>query len=296
MYSSLLNDVVGDALDVATGADKIPGFAEMLVEPGETIATYAPGKFDTVFFLSVALDTTTDGFVAHVEPDRQTTEVIREWLIRSKTSSAPIIEVPFKLDLEDSQTRRRSTNFGILVADIMRRESSNDPADLGLMSGGTFRLDRDISAHETLTERTLRDIFYYDNRVLEYALSGRDILSILSAANCRQTGSASPTDEADGEFVQVAGLTISSAAGQPVTRDAVRCPGQATKLDDGARYRVVTTNYLAQTSPVYRDFFASAEPREVAPNLRDLVGSALRRLTPADWSSLRARTDGWRRP
>ncbi len=94
--------------------------------------------------------------------------VIDAWLQKFPEPVTPILRSPLELELADTAIRCRSTNFGNFVADIMagRRRDRNPQrprADVAVINGGAFRLDRAIGLGEPISPKLLCDIFYHNN-------------------------------------------------------------------------------------------------------------------------------------
>jgi hypothetical protein len=66
---------------------------------------------------------------------------------------------PGPLDARDEHLRRGATDFGVFVAECVRREGR---ADIALLNAGTFRCDAELP--RVLQLRDLRDTFLYDGK------------------------------------------------------------------------------------------------------------------------------------
>jgi 2',3'-cyclic-nucleotide 2'-phosphodiesterase (5'-nucleotidase family) len=219
------------------------------------------------------------------------------WSRETRESAATILVSPVVLDAEDSSLRLRSTNLGNLLADIMRGGAppvgrTTAVADVALLNSGAVRIDRKLAAGETLSQRTICDLFFYEDRISIYDLPGAAIRGALakSLGLCRAGGG-----EGDGNFLQISGLQVAATAVGSVDVEFVDHTGAVTPLNDSRNYRVATNSYVAERA--YRDFFAGHAPVPVyAANGRDttldrLMEDSLRRIAAADAASLLARFD-----
>ncbi len=91
--------------------------------------------------------------------------------------------------------RGRETALGNFLADSARQRMQTD---IALINGGSIRLNDNIRPGP-LTLYDLEGIFYYDNQLVSFALSGQQIVDILR-------NSVSKSHLGDGRFLQVSGL------------------------------------------------------------------------------------------
>jgi hypothetical protein len=80
-----------------------------------------------------------------IPPDTKVSDRIKDWLNQFSETTAMIIRAPIDLHLEDKLVRRKSTNFGNFIADVVRhggvqRRFSERRCDVGLINSGGFRL------------------------------------------------------------------------------------------------------------------------------------------------------------
>ncbi len=200
------------------------------------------GGIPVVF--SVNIDTSAELF-QKIRPDKDIEALILGKVAQHKRQT--FFQCPTRLGLADQFVRSQSTNFGNFVADCMLQAAGS--AACALINGGSFRLGRDLMEGEDLTDLVLGDIFYYDNEVLVYKLTGDLLTKVFKqAVNLRGKG----------DFLQIAGMKI---------RDGVPDPA----LNSSQCYLVVTTNYIAGQSRHYRDLFAQGSQNSVVGSLKDLV-------------------------
>ena len=202
-----------------------------------------------------------------------------EWVARKPELSKIVGTAPIRLELEDAKIRTRPTNFALMCCEIMRGRFSERPlADVALITGGTFRLDRDIEQGETLTCRLLEDIFYYDNKLFEYEVGGSVLLKILDQSQkFVPTGVETEESEGSGEFLEMSGfwVTNSTSGGPLLPTDVTPVDLVRNVLDPGTVYRIVVTNYVSELSDAYKNFFTDLKPQEVVENLRVEVQNSL---------------------
>lgn len=198
-------------------------------------------------------------FVDLVPEDRKIRQAIAGWVDEYPGGSAVIATTPVELTIRDKMVRSGSTNFGNFVADVVRSSSTN--VDIGLVNGGSFRLGRELKAGETITGRTLCEIFYHANDIRIYNMAGalvRDLL--LQSLEHRRSG-----QEGHGDFLQVSGVTIDAREGKAPHIDVGHSP-----LHLDRRYLIATTEYVAEKA--YKDAFKAAQLLTVAaPSIRNAV-------------------------
>jgi 2',3'-cyclic-nucleotide 2'-phosphodiesterase (5'-nucleotidase family) len=271
---------------------------EAVVETEGPVVHWSHGKNERTFILSVAIKTDHQMFLERVPCSPQTKERIEYWAAQANRKNPFFTErlakVPTTLTLQDHLIRSESTNFGKLTAELLRnclRQREDTPADVGLINGGTFRLGRDIREGEWITGRTLSEIFYYENVIAEYRLSGRALLGLLNLCHERRPSSGQMSEaEGDGQFVQIAGILVACRRGVAISWDNVSFVKSGQPLELDREYSVVTTDYLA-TKGRYAKLFGKPI-REAPQKLRTLVANSL------DWMLAEANSDwvrshGW---
>jgi 2',3'-cyclic-nucleotide 2'-phosphodiesterase (5'-nucleotidase family) len=221
-----------------------------------------------VFAYSLALHTQRPEFIDVVPEDPRIRQLIEKWLQKSPEPSTPIVLSPVEFELEDGTVRKRSTNFGNFVADIVRgsrnrRNASRTQAQIGLLNSGGFRLDRNIDRGEPINRKLLCDIFYHNNKIREFQLSGKKIREILGTS-ARLGG----TDEGDGDFLQISGLRVAIQGATPGAIELLNPGGLWIPLNDNDVYRVATTDYVSKISTAYSRFFQGSDELEVEPEIR----------------------------
>ena len=150
--------------------------------PGFGIA-YRDKGGEGIFIFSMALNTQSLAFKRLVAPDAKLHRRIRRWNSRCTHSEVPFAIAPVELRVTDQEVRRFSTNFGNLIADIVRNGPvfaccGHHQAAIGLINSGSFRIDRNIQGGELISMRTLCDVFGHSNAVCCYTLKGSALLSI----------------------------------------------------------------------------------------------------------------------
>jgi 2',3'-cyclic-nucleotide 2'-phosphodiesterase (5'-nucleotidase family) len=221
-----------------------------------------------IFAYSLALHTQRPEFINVVPEDPRMRQLIDKWLQKSPEPSTPILLSPVEFELEDGTVRKRSTNFGNFAVDVVRgsrnrRNASRTQAQIGLLNSGGFRLDRNIDRGEPINRKLLCDIFYHNNKVRQFELSGKTIREIL-AITARLGG----TDEGDGDFLQISGLRATIKGTTPGAIELLDPGGQWIALNNNDVYRVATTHYVSKISSAYSRFFQGRDELEVEPEIR----------------------------
>jgi 5'-nucleotidase/UDP-sugar diphosphatase len=150
-------------------------------------------------------------------------------------------ETEVDLDGERRNVRRRETNFGDLIADIIRHISR---ADVAIVNGGGIRTS--IRKGEI----RVKDIYTalpFDNYIVAIRLAGKQIREALEHG-------VSTVEEEEGRFPQVSGLTFTySRSGKRGSRiKEIFIAGKAINpLQD---YTVATNDFLATGGDGYKIF------------------------------------------
>lgn len=232
-----------------------------------------------VFAYSLALDTHRREFIELVGEHSQVRATIEHWLAKSPESITPILKVPVSFILADAEIRRRSTNFGNFVADILsgrrkERNSARRETDISFVNSGGFRLDRDLGIGEPISRQLLCDIFYHNNRILRFDLEGTAVERIVQACTrLLETPNAS-----HGDFLQLSGLRVTAQAGSPKAIEVQEGVGSWSKLRPDARYSVATTEYIALSSELYAPIFKGHLSDDLEPEIRVAVREELEAL------------------
>lgn len=228
-----------------------------------------------VFVFSMSLNTQSSAFRRLVAPDSVVQTRIRDWNARCAHPNTRLAVAPEELILEDRIVRRFSTNFGNFVADLFRGFPVSHPkvleeADVGLVNSGSFRIDRNIQKAETISLRTLCNIFYHPNQINLYRISGSALLSVLEQSYALR--SADP-DEGDGDFLQIAGIKVVVDKASRITVERVSAFGKLSPLDPACDLTIATTSYVA--SRAYKNHFKSPPIRELHKDVSRCVSETL---------------------
>jgi 5'-nucleotidase/UDP-sugar diphosphatase len=146
-----------------------------------------------------------------------------------------------KIDLDGENARRRETNLGNFIADIMRQVSK---ADAAIINGGTIRTN--IGRGE-IRIKDLYSALPFDNYIVAVTLTGKQIVEALEHG-------VSGIEEAEGRFPQVAGLTFAYSRSAPKGSRIREVHIAGKPLDPGGEYPVATNDFLAVGGDGYRPF------------------------------------------
>ncbi len=146
-----------------------------------------------------------------------------------------------KTDLDGENVRKRETNLGNFIADIIRQASN---ADAAIINGGTIRTS--ISQGE-IRIRDVYAVLPFDNYIVAIMLTGKAITEALEHG-------VSGTEEAEGRFPQVAGLTFAYSPSAPKGNRIREILIAGKPLDPKQDYSVATNDFLAVGGDGYRSF------------------------------------------
>jgi 2',3'-cyclic-nucleotide 2'-phosphodiesterase (5'-nucleotidase family) len=226
---------------------------------------------------SLTIRTSGPGFPDLVPADPDVTRYVEQWRPDSYHDPATVAVAPETWELGDEIVRRRSTDFGNLVADVFRGALAADLArrcDVGLVNAGSFRIDRRLVVGEKITRQTICDIFFHANGVRRYQLSGRALQEILQVSvDLRQRAA-----DGHGDFLQIAGLSAILQDGKVQAVQVAPLEGRSRELDPAKVYSVATTDYVASRCEAYRDFFAGQAGEELEDDVEECMAGALAAL------------------
>ena len=146
-----------------------------------------------------------------------------------------------KIDLDGENVRKKETNLGNFIADIIHQVSN---ADAAIINGGTIRTS--ISRGE-IRIRDVYSVLPFDNYIVAITLTGKAIAEALEHG-------VSGIEEAEGRFPQVAGLTFAYSPAAPKGRRIREILIAGKPLDQGREYSVATNDFLAVGGDGYRSF------------------------------------------
>jgi 5'-nucleotidase/UDP-sugar diphosphatase len=189
--------------------------------------------------------TAVDGRLEEIRPDRGVPDPAVRSLVEKYRRQVDVVldgrvgETVVALDGEN--VRKRETNFGDLVADIMRAASG---ADAAVINGGVIRAS---VARGPILVKDIYTALPFDIYIVAIRLTGRELLGALDHGVAQVENGA-------GAFPQVSGLAFgynpSAPAGARVRE--VRIGGQP--LDPDREYTVATNDFLAAGGDGYTAF------------------------------------------
>jgi 5'-nucleotidase / UDP-sugar diphosphatase len=222
---------------------------EKPVKIGKTVVVQAweHGKALGVLDLTVkdGKITRVDGRLEEIQPkigeeEKTILSIVKEYdgrmdgVLNQKVAEAEV-------DLDGESVRRRETNLGNLIADIMRSESK---ADVTMINGGGIR------ASIKKGEARVRDFYNalpFDNYIVAIRITGRQMKDALEHG-------VSAIEEEEGRFPQVSGLAFKfSRSGKIGTRiQEILVAGKPVDLEK--EYLVATSDFLAAGGDGYKTF------------------------------------------
>ncbi len=144
-------------------------------------------------------------------------------------------------DLDGENVRKRETNLGNFIADVMRTASG---ADIALMNGGGIRTS--IKKGE-MSVKHIYSVLPFDNYIVAIKLTGKQIREALEHG-------VSAVEDEEGRFPQVSGLTFkySSSEKRGSRIKEISVGGLPINLD--REYIVATNDFLAVGGDGYQAF------------------------------------------
>jgi len=193
------------------------------------------------------------------EPAKEISALVEQYSLRVKAELDEVIGEAL-LDLEGQGARRRETNLGDLLTDILRIETGSD---LAVLNGGGIRTD---ILKGPIRVKTVLDVLPFNNFPVVLRLSGKEIREVLEQGVSDLGGHG-------GKFLQVSGLRLvyrqSAPPGNRVQE--IRINGQL--LDPDREYLLATNDFLAAGGDGF-SVFQKAFPNEASrPDWKPESGS-----------------------
>lgn len=146
-----------------------------------------------------------------------------------------------EVDLDGENVRRKETNLGDLVADVMRQVSG---ADMAIVNSGAIRTS--IKKGE-IRVKDIYSVLPFNNYIVAIRLTGKQIREALEHG-------VSAIEEGSGRFPQVSGLSFTFA---PTEKEGSRVKDvfiAGKPLEPGREYTVATNDFLAAGGDGYKVF------------------------------------------
>ena len=145
------------------------------------------------------------------------------------------------VELDGENVRRKETNLGDLIADIMRKVSG---ADVTIINGGGIRTS--IKKGE-ITVKEVYSALPFDNYIVAIKLTGKQIREALEHG-------VSGVENGEGRFPQVSGLSFSYSPSAQSGKRVKRVLIGNKPIDLKREYKVATNDFLAAGGDGYQAF------------------------------------------
>jgi len=146
-----------------------------------------------------------------------------------------------EVDLDGENVRKRETNLGNFIADIMRRTSG---ADITLINGGAIRTS--IKKGEVRVKH-IYTVLPFDNTIVAIKLTGRQIRKALEHG-------VSVVEGEEGRFPQISGLTFAYSPSKKRGSRIKEISVSGHPIDHDKEYVVATNDFLAAGGDGYKVF------------------------------------------
>lgn len=146
-----------------------------------------------------------------------------------------------EMDLDGENVRKRETNLGNFIADIMRRASM---ADVTLINGGGIRTS--IKKGEVRV-KDVYSVLPFDNYIVAIKLTGKQIREALEHG-------VSAVEDEEGRFPQVSGLTFKYSPSEKRGSRIKEISVAGRPIDLDREYIVATNDFLAVGGDGYKAF------------------------------------------
>jgi len=178
------------------------------------------------------------------EVDKQLDKLAGVFQKNGKDLRQVLGQTKYLLEGVEPAVRGRETALGDFLADVIRERMQ---ADIAFTNGGGIRINDNIPPGP-VTTYDMEGIFYYDNALASFQLTGAQLLDILRNA-------VSKSHLGDGRFLQVSGLrfkyhakTVDGKPAYAIDAADVQVKPRGAKafvpLDADKTYRAATTDFL----------------------------------------------------
>jgi 2',3'-cyclic-nucleotide 2'-phosphodiesterase (5'-nucleotidase family) len=218
--------IVGDTIILqAWEHAKALGVLDLIVEGGKIV------KFE--------------GHLEEIKPDtgkedRAVMAIVEKWRIKVDAILDETIGEA-AIDLDGDNVRKRETNLGNLIADIMRDTSG---ADAAIINGGGIRAS--IKKGEVRV-KNVYTVLPFDNYIVAIKLSGRQIKEALEHG-------VSAIEEGAGRFPQVSGLKFKYACSAEEGSRIKEILIDDKPIEPDKEYIIATNDFLAAGGDGYKAF------------------------------------------
>ncbi len=232
--------------------------------------------------------------------DAATQKLIQNWLSRHAADAcgdagcldAPIGVIRDALEAEELKNKTKETRFGNWLADVARRAQTANRAEAALINAGSFSLNYDLKAGDTLSRREIEELIRFDPSYLTTVeLSGAELWDAVAHMLARRGGGAwahtshlrISVSQEQGERPRLTGLVIVRADGTQVLLGP----------ESTQRVRLATNTYLACNGDGYKlqaanlglracmaDAASGLDARSPKDNMKQAVLAAIRDAGP----------------
>ncbi|RPI79268.1 MAG: hypothetical protein EHM45_03580 [Desulfobacteraceae bacterium] len=161
------------------------------------------------------------------------------------------------VDFDGANIRKKETNLGNLIADIMRQTAQ---ADIAITNGGGIRTSL---AKGPLKVNDIYNLVPFDNYIISIKLTGKQIKEALE-------NGVSAVEEIKGKFPQVSGISFTYAPTAPKGNRVKEITVAGAPLVLDKQYTVATNDFMAAGGDGYTSF---GEAVKAAPDYQSAGGS-----------------------
>jgi 5'-nucleotidase len=178
------------------------------------------------------------------EVGKQLARLAEEFKKKNKDLNQVLGYTQYLLEGVEPAVRGRETALGNFLADVIREQMKTD---IAFTNGGGIRINDNIPPGP-ITVYDMEGLFYYDNGLVSFELSGAQLIEVLK-------NSVSKSHLGDGRFLQISGLRFTYHAKESngvysYTIDPAdveikpRGTSVYASLDTNKKYRVATTDFI----------------------------------------------------
>ncbi len=242
------------------------------------VQAYAYGKF--LGELNVTFDDEGKVIEAVGEPVIMDAAVAEDETTKARIAeaAAPLEEIRNKvvaetvepIDGDRANCRAQECTMGNLVADAMLDRVKDQGIQIAIANGGGLRASIDageVTMGEVLT------VLPFQNTLSTFQVSGQTVIDALE-------NGVSQIEDGGGRFPQVAGLTFTFDASQPVGSRVSDVMVDGAPIDPAATYGVVSNNFVRNGGDGYSMFTTAENAYDFGPDLADVTAEFLAANAP----------------
>ncbi|MEJ8545760.1 bifunctional metallophosphatase/5'-nucleotidase [Brevibacillus borstelensis] len=208
------------------------------------------GRAD-LYYLGKELVAFSGGLKAYdetVQADPEVEKMVQE-IVKKIDEVMEVVIAKSEVDLDGDRAlvRKKETNVGNLIADIMLERTKSIPgheADVALTNAGGIRTQ--LKAGD-ITKKNLYTLLPFPNTLVVIEVTGEELRQALESG-------VSKVESGEGRFPQISGMSFTYNPSKPAGERVVEVKVGGQPLDPKKTYKVATNDFLATGGDGYESF------------------------------------------